>query len=88
MIVLYGLSLLPLVLSAVGATGLNFTECRHRYDSHSEAPPCSQPIQDVVAVAPGSFYTAKIRCYNCARTNKATHSEPEIVLEDNDLVCS
>lgn len=88
MLVLYGLLLLPLVLSAVGATGLNFSECRDRSHSHTEAPSCSLPIQDVVAVAPGSLYTAKIRCYDCPRTNKAMHSEPEIVFEDNDLVCS
>ncbi|EAT87279.1 hypothetical protein HBI56_170300 [Parastagonospora nodorum] len=84
MIVLYGLSLASLVLSAVGATDLNTTECQDHHSSHTE--PCTQPIEDVVAVTRGSFYIAKIRCYDCPHANRAMPSGPEIVLEDNDLL--
>jgi hypothetical protein len=83
MIALYGLSLVSLVFSAV-ASALNVTECHDHFKADEEA--CAQPIKDVVAITPGSFYTAKIRCYNCAY-ERSMFGDGELTFGDVDLVC-
>ncbi|KAL5120591.1 hypothetical protein ACEQ8H_001610 [Pleosporales sp. CAS-2024a] len=85
MIVQSCLSLASLVLGAVTARSLDLTECSDDHD----APACAQPMTDVVAVTPGSFYTAKIRCYNCPYSEGAGtggNRKEKLSFGDNDLL--
>jgi hypothetical protein len=89
MIVLYGLSLALTWLGQVAAIGSIPPECRDVYLVDSK--PCHQPIEDVLAVTPGSFYTAKIRCYDCpyyAWSKTGPDPEHKLFFGDNDLVRS
>jgi hypothetical protein len=77
-----------LLFSAVAARIPNITECYDdwRYDIDVA---CAQPVEDVIAVTPGSFYTAKIRCNNCPyleRIGTGREQTDKIVFGNNDLV--
>ncbi|KAF2027818.1 hypothetical protein EK21DRAFT_22412, partial [Setomelanomma holmii] len=45
---------------------------------------CARPIKDVVTILPGSFYTAKVRCYNCPY-HKFVDREWKLNFGDTDL---
>lgn len=52
-----------------------------------DSKPCRQPIEDILAVTPGVFYTAKIRCYNCSYSEWITEGpDVEDRPGDTDLV--
>jgi hypothetical protein len=88
MVVLFGLSLLSLLGGNAVASQAIPSDCRDSRESDNEA--CAQPIEPVVAVTPRSFYTAKIRCYDCPYYG--WHGEPrigsmrELMFGDHDLV--
>ena len=89
MILLRGLSLVALLLCAVIAKAVNPPDCSDSRDWYKE--PCTQPIGDVVDVTPGSFYAAKIRCYDCPHLDwvgEGKDRERKLVPGDVDLVCS
>jgi hypothetical protein len=78
-----------LLFSAVAASIPNITECYSTWTYESDEEACAQPIEHVIAVTPGSFYTAKIRCNNCPyleRIGKGSDSTTELVFGNNDLV--
>jgi hypothetical protein len=89
MMVPYRVLSASLLFSAVAASIPNITECYDdwRRDDIKEA--CHQPVEDVIAVTPGSFYTAKIRCHNCPyleRIGTGREQTDKIVFGNNDLV--
>lgn len=87
MIVLFGLSLFSLLLGR-GAASVDFPNKCKDVD-HLDTDTCAQPVEDVVAVTPGSFYTANIRCNDCPYykwSGDAAHSENNILIGDYDLV--
>lgn len=59
-------------------------ECLHPASQDIEA--CSQPVEDVVAIVPGSSYAAKIECKDCpyAQITKG-HPRNGHTIEKNDL---
>lgn len=87
MIVLFGLSLFSLLLYHVAASDVIPAKCRDI--NHLDPETCAQPVDDVVAVAAGSFYTANIRCNDCPYykwSGDAAHYENNILIGDYDLV--
>ncbi|KAH8730310.1 hypothetical protein GQ44DRAFT_768697 [Phaeosphaeriaceae sp. PMI808] len=55
----------------------------------SEETACAQPIGDAVTVTPGSFYTAKVRCYNCSYEDKSRgvkEGTSQVLFGDIDLL--
>jgi hypothetical protein len=83
---LLGLSFTSLLLLTATGEGID-PHCTN--PSPAEEEPCAQPIEDVVAVTPGSFYTAKTRCYNCPYlqyTGDGAERERKEFHGDNDLV--
>jgi hypothetical protein len=89
MILLFGLSLASALLSAAGAIEEIPLGCQNSLWSDQEI--CARPIDDVVAVTPGSSYAAKLRCYDCPYNEQVTNGPPreaQPVLSDNDLVCA
>jgi hypothetical protein len=81
------LSLVSFVLPLVIASDVNPYDCQNPRADDEEA--CAQAIEEVVAVTPGSFYTAKIRCHDCPYleySGEGADRERKIVHGDNDLV--
>lgn len=82
--------LASLLFGAVASSIPNITKCHDSWKYQPAEEACAQPVEDVIAVTPGSFYTAKIRCHNCPyfeRVGKGMDSKNEVVFGDNDLVC-
>ena len=76
-----------LVVLTVTGKGINPRNCTHPSPADEEL--CAQPIEDVIAVTPGSFYTAKIGCHNCPYlqyTRGGVDGKREKSHGDNDLV--
>jgi hypothetical protein len=89
MILLFGLSLASALLSLAGAVEEIPLGCQNSLWSDKEI--CARPIDDVVAVTPGSSYAAKLRCYDCPYNEQVTIGrlgETKPVFGDNDLVCA
>ncbi|KAH7084722.1 hypothetical protein BKA63DRAFT_597509 [Paraphoma chrysanthemicola] len=76
-----GLALASILISAVAARDAVPHECS---GPNRRAEACARPIQDLVTLEPGSFYTAKIRCYNCPY-HKYVDREWTMDYGDNDL---
>lgn len=88
MIILYGLSFVSLLLGRSTASDAIPAKCKDI--DHLDTETCAQPIEDVVAVNAGSFYTANVRCNDCPYykwNGDAAHMESNILLGDYDLVC-
>jgi hypothetical protein len=84
---LYGLSLAFAWLGQAATIGSIPPECRD--PSLVGTKPCHQPIDDVLAVTPGSFYTAKIQCYDSpydAWSSKGSDEEDKLYSGDIHLV--
>jgi hypothetical protein len=87
MILLYPLPLVSLLLCTVAGSNVIPSECLDFRKSDREA--CAQPIEDVVAVTPGSSYAAKLRCYDCPfdkGNEQGVTGEHGEASADNDLV--
>jgi hypothetical protein len=82
MLLLVGLSLASILTCAATAGDVIPPECS---GDNRTAKACAQPIEDVVTLEPGSFYTAKLRCYNCPY-HKFVNHEWTLDFGDNDLV--
>jgi hypothetical protein len=88
MVVLFGLSLLSLLFRDVAASHAIPSDCRN---PQSDKDACAQPIEDVIAVTPRTFYAAKIRCYDCPYYGWVDEpprigSSRELMFGDQDLV--
>ncbi|OAK95699.1 hypothetical protein IQ06DRAFT_351983 [Phaeosphaeriaceae sp. SRC1lsM3a] len=86
MIILYGLSFVSLLLGRSTASDAIPAKCKDI--DHLDTETCAQPIEDVVAVNAGSFYTANVRCNDCPYykwNGDAAHMESNILLGDYDL---
>jgi hypothetical protein len=89
MILLFGLSLVSAMFVAAGAIEEIPLGCQNSLWSDKEI--CARPIDDVVAVTPGSSYAAKLRCYDCPHNEQVTNErvgKTQPVFGDNDLVCA
>jgi hypothetical protein len=88
---LLGISLVLSLLSLLHARDIpKLPNCEEPLDTGNEEE-CARPVEDVVAVVPGSHYVAKIECKDCpySRYKKGTgKSKSEVVKGDHILVCS
>jgi hypothetical protein len=84
---LLGLLSISLLVLTTTEEGIDPRNCTRPSPAEDEL--CAQPIEDVTAVTPGSFYTAKIRCHNCPYlqyTGEGADRERQKLHGDNDLV--
>jgi hypothetical protein len=78
------LSLVTLFASSVFSSEIKRPlDCEDPLASVGEA--CARPIDDIVAVAPGSSYIAKIECKDCPWVNGGRHHK--VVNRDQIFVC-
>lgn len=84
---LYGLTLAPLLACVVHSAQIHEPlDCREPSESSGNIEACARPVDDIVAIVPGSSYIANVECKDCPYLKETWGADHEPLRVDQKLV--